>query len=275
MLYNKGMSIADTATATPAQIDAELAELYTAKARAQGAKENALRILASIAEDKIGYRSYQAADYQARVEAANAEIAQIREAAAPLEAEYVARGRWTRAYLVDNSNGHVHNTTGCGTCFPTTTFAWMTEYSGKDEAEIVEAAGERACTVCYPSAPVEALARPTRMFTKDEIAAQERREALAAKKAQAAKDAVIDPATGKVLYKTERGATNAVATELDSAIWYGPTHPMYNEWIALLDRVSIALGARQNREAAEVRAELVAKAEKKAKAPLGGKKCSY
>jgi hypothetical protein len=269
------MSIADTATATPAQIDAELAELYTAKARAQGAKENALRILASIAEDKIGYRTYQVADFQARIEAANTEIARIRELAAPLEAEYIARGHWTRAFLVDNSNGHVHSSTGCGTCFPTTTYAWMTDYSGMDEAEIVDAAGERACTVCYPSAPVEALARPTRMFTKDEIAKQAARDERAAKKVAAEAAAVIDPATGKVLYKTERGATNAVATELDSAIWYGPTHPMYNEWIALLDRVSIALGARQNREAAEVRAELVAKAEKKAKAALGGKKCSY
>lgn len=269
------MSIAATATATPAQIDAELAKLYTERSIAADQKINARRILAEIAADKIGYRSYQAADYQARIEAAEATIARVNAEIAPLEAEYAARGGWTRAYLVDNSNGHVHNTTACSTCFPTTTFAWMTDYSGKDEAEIVESAGERACTVCYPTAPVEALSRPTQMFTKDEIAAQERREALAAKKAAAAAAAVIDPATGKVLFKTERGATNEAASVLDSAIWYGPEHPMFTKWMATLDRIATALGARQNREAAEVRAELVTKAEKKAKAPLGGKKCSY
>ena len=195
---------------------------------------------------------------------------------APLNAEFTRRGGWTRAFLVvTNGTGHVHTSQACHTCYATTQFNWMTSFSGKDEAEIVEAAGDRACTVCYPSAPVEVLSRPTQMFTKDEVAKQVAREAREAKRAEAAKAQVIDVETGKVLFKTERGATNEVASLLDSAIWYGPTHPSYNKWIALLDRVSAALGARQGRPAAEVRAELVAKAEKKAKATLGGSKGGY
>lgn len=102
----------------------------------------------------------------------------------PYDEEYVRRGRWTRAYLVTNSNGHVHSSMRCSTCFVTTRYQWMVSYSGSTEAEIVEAAGERACTVCYPSAPAEALARPTQMFTEDEEAKAKAREEREAKRAE-------------------------------------------------------------------------------------------
>lgn len=76
----------------------------------------------------------------------------------------------------------------CSTCFPTTQFGWVTEFSGKDEAEIVAAAGEGACTVCYPSAPV--LPGTRTIWHADDVAAQAARaerqvkaEAAAAKKA--------------------------------------------------------------------------------------------
>lgn len=78
--------------------------------------------------------------------------------------------RWNRAFLVKAHNGHVHKSRDCSTCFDTTEFAWLTDYSGADEAEIVEAAGETACTVCYPSAPAEVLNRPTTIVTADKAA---------------------------------------------------------------------------------------------------------
>lgn len=68
--------------------------------------------------------------------------------------EIYLQHRWSRFYLVDNSNGHIHSTTACGTCFPTTQFRWMTGLSGQTEAEAVEELGEILCSVCYPSAPV-------------------------------------------------------------------------------------------------------------------------
>lgn len=66
-----------------------------------------------------------------------------------LDDEFERRGGWTRAFLVNNSNGHVHSSMQCSTCTPTTRFHWVTEYSDSTEDEIVAAAGERACTVCY------------------------------------------------------------------------------------------------------------------------------
>ena len=100
-----------------------------------------------------------------------------------LAQEYTRRGGWTRAFLVNNSNGHVHSSTSCSTCFETTQYAWLTDYSGANEEAIVADAGVRACTVCYPSAPVDVLKRETKMFTPDEIAAQQAREERAAAKA--------------------------------------------------------------------------------------------
>lgn len=117
------------------------------------------------------------------VEAAQAEVDRAREQVDGLEEAFRIRGGWNRAFLVANGNGHVHSSMGCSTCRPTTQYAWLTDYSGADEDAIVTAAGHRACTTCYPSAPVgDATSLPTKMYTPDELAAQrdrERREAWA------------------------------------------------------------------------------------------------
>lgn len=78
----------------------------------------------------------------------------------------------------------------CGTTYATTSFAWLPEYSGKNQDEIIEAAGERACTVCYPNAPVSVLNRPTQMFTAEERKNAAERETRA--KAAARKKAVAE-----------------------------------------------------------------------------------
>lgn len=99
----------------------------------------------------------------------------------PLDEEYERRGRWNRAFLVTNAQGHVHKSMHCSTTYPTTQYHWVTEFSDHSEEEIVAAAGERACTVCYPSAPVGV--KGTRMFTPDEQEKQRAREEREAKKA--------------------------------------------------------------------------------------------
>lgn len=91
---------------------------------------------------------------------------------------------WNRAFLVKASNGHVHKSQGCSTCFLRTEFAWLPQLSGADEDEIVEAAGETACTVCYPSAPAEVLNRPTTIVTADKTAKEAARAEREAKKAE-------------------------------------------------------------------------------------------
>lgn len=116
-------------------------------------------------------------------EAAQVEVDRAREQVEGLEEAFRIRGGWNRAFLVANSNGHVHSSTGCSTCRPTTQYAWLTDYSGAEEDAIVRNAGHRACTTCYPSAPVgDAQSLPTKMHTSEELAAQrdrERREAWA------------------------------------------------------------------------------------------------
>lgn len=131
-----------------------------------------------------GYAARRAEAAVAAYVTATAAVAANTAAQAPLHAEFNRR-RWTRAYLcVSNGTGHVHSSTNCSTCHRTTRFNWRTEMSGLDEAEIVERSGERACTVCYPSAPVETRTRPTQVFSPEEIANRIERERRAAARAE-------------------------------------------------------------------------------------------
>lgn len=98
-----------------------------------------------------------------------------------VDAEFQARGGWTRAFLVTNVNGHVHSSMHCSTCRYTTQYHWVVELSDHNESEIVDAAGSDACTVCYPSAPLD---RPRSIFTPDEEQAKKDREERAAAKAE-------------------------------------------------------------------------------------------
>lgn len=105
---------------------------------------------------------------------------------------YASRGTWNRAYLV--SDGHLHKSRNCSTCNKNgsrTKFHFMTEYSGKNESEIVEAAGYRACTTCYPSAPVgDANNLPSVMLTPEEAEAAKNKVEVAEKRAKKASDAI-------------------------------------------------------------------------------------
>lgn len=150
-------------------------------------------------------------DLDTRLTRLRAKAAALREEMAPLNAEY-RRRPWTRAFLaVTNSQGHVHSSMECSTCNKgesRTRFSWMVEWSGADEATIVADAGERACTVCYPSAPAEVLNRPTKMFSEDEKAKQRAREEREAKRneREAAKITLTVPET-KRNYRTQEEVT--------------------------------------------------------------------
>lgn len=122
---------------------------------------------------------------------------------------------WTRAFLVINSNGHVHSSLDCSTCFPTTRYQWLIQYSNDDEATIVDDAGQDACTICYPSAPAETLNRPSRIVTADKIAkAQAKVEREARKAEKIAKEKANAPtASGEFLYFKEGKYTEVIKTE--------------------------------------------------------------
>ena len=122
---------------------------------------------------------------------------------------------WTRAFLVLASNGHVHSSMDCNTCFPTTRYNWLVQYSNDEEKTIVEDAGQDACTICYPSAPAEVLNRPSRIVTADKVAKAEAKAYRDAKKAEKiAKEKANAPTkSGEFLYFKNGKYTEVIKTE--------------------------------------------------------------
>lgn len=216
----------------PHQVDEEAAALMMKRAqaeatyrRAQEQEERAHRYLeygqrwGQSEERKTRYQRELEEALKIQVEA-QAEMKGLTKALQPYHDEYTRRGGWSRAYLV--TGGHLHSSTACSTCFPTTSFHWLPSYSGKSEDELVEDAGERACTVCYPSAPVEALQRKSKLFTPDEEAAEARRkeraEAAEAKRAKAAAAGITSAAGGELRVPTGGRWEERVKTERTAQI---------------------------------------------------------
>lgn len=259
------MTDLDLTGKTPAEIDelwapiaARFSRAYAVKATAQTDEYRARNALARHAEGRIRLASWEFSRHEStikhsaeRIADAEAEMAAAETAMAPYAAEWTRRGGWTRAYLVvTKGQGHVHRSMNCSTCYPTTQFEWVTALSGASEQEIVDAAGERACTVCYASAPVALrLDRATTVFSRDEQAAAARREEKAAAKAvaQAAQITVEgfrDFGRAKTqVFKSERAATNALAAALSDLTWYGESHPSAAEWLANVNAIRAALAA--------------------------------
>lgn len=195
--------------------------------------------------------------------------------------------KWNRAFLVVTSgSGHVHKSMGCSTCYPTTRFNWRPDMSGSKESEIVEAAGERACTICYPSAPVEVLSQPTKMFTSEEqnkavdkqvkaVAKQEKEKLRIAKAATKDGSELVveyrygsDPEPGehtdahmnRERFKTERSATTW-AVDVLMCTYRPPNTSEKAAVVKIIDSIAEKRGI--NKE--EVQLEFEAKAKAKAK----------
>jgi hypothetical protein len=194
---------------TPVEIDTVLADLWSkqqdAEMRIANYKRAESEIYTTIEKIKNGARLVQYRTALDGIElmeklsllgrhivAEGSKLAKLAKLAAPYEAEYVRRGCWNRVFLALSHDGHAHNGTECSTCHRgenPTQFAWLVQYSGKTEAEIVADAGWRACTTCYPSAPVgDDKTLPTKMFSPDEIEAAKAREEREQAKAKRASD---------------------------------------------------------------------------------------
>ena len=188
--------------------------------------------------------------------------------------------RWTRAFLVLNSNGHIHSSFDCSTCFPTTRYEWLTQYSADPEEEIVALAGETACTVCYPSAPAEILNRPATIQSKaraeKEAAATARAQAKTAREAK--KRAAAATASGEILYvpstwssykeaiKTERTAVstwNAAQNDIDRLLSRGDTSERIDINREVQALIEEALAGKHGVTASEKRDDLVGRYRKR------------
>lgn len=268
-------------TQTPVEIDTELAAIYSDIYRAQAAVTGAERRVADMAKHAemiarrerfaINYSPEQVAAAEAKLDTARDELVEQRARTFPYDAEYDRRGGWTRAFLVvTNGTGHVHRSMRCSTCYPTTEFAWLPEMSGSDESEIVEAAGERACTICYPSAPVETLSRPTRLFSKTEIEKQAARDEREAKRAAKAAKLITAPDGTELRdgmgypIKAEITAEREAVSERASLI-NGWTGYRTDEAVATVERILDALAAKRGTTVDEQRELVEAKAIAKAR----------
>lgn len=161
------------------------------------------------------------AEIDGRIARYNDEIARLesllettRKARTVLHNEYDRRGGWTRSFFVNNTDGHVHSSTHCSTLRYDTSITWLTDWSGKDEAEVIADAGWRACTVCFPDAPLGYV--PSKLTSDEEKERDARRAEREAKAAEKAEKVVRDE-SGKVLFNTERAAEIEAVSEFAEA----------------------------------------------------------
>lgn len=187
----------DISTASPVEIDTELARLYGEIALRNTASNRLLdRHRRITGQDEIyDYQLDTLSDLRRDITALERQIAQLSLQAAPLEAYYRDSGGWTRYYLVDAHNGHVHHDVSNRRCSrtPTTTHLWLTTESGRPRADVIADAGERCCTMCFPEAPVDVLSRPSKYHTPTEIEKQARQVEREFKAVQRAAKAITNP----------------------------------------------------------------------------------
>lgn len=292
-------------TATPIEIDTQLADLYGREAALEGRLASVLSDLHyGIGERPVkavrstGRKTWPTTNEQAvdkaremlagglmawdldsltrrlaRYDAVRAELAEVAAAMVPLHAEYRNRP-WTRFHPVPD--GHIHSSRACHTLRITTDVRWLPEMSGQDETTALAALGEAGhilCTVCYPSAPVILTApRPTR-----EQAAANR--AAAAERARVADPKLIATADGTPLRvdgSPLRTVRSAEIAGVDHLFWAAyarhigaPDESYARQHEGHTAAIVEALAHKAGTTEAEVLAALIVKAVKKVKRDLG------
>jgi hypothetical protein len=221
---------------TPSEVDGALAPMMNVTARAQSVQARIRLAIAKNAENlsKVSEDSYDAVyryvpaneKYEADLVNVDADVRAALLAEQPYHDEFDRRGGWTRAYLaVTNSDGHVHNTTGCPSCnngqHPTQ-FAWLTDYSGHDETKVIDDAGDAACAYCFPAQIIDGRRKgPSRIVDPQRtLARSERAAKKAASNAAKAAKAIANP-DGTPL----RGQHGRIDTE-------------HTAWIELVDLIT-------------------------------------
>jgi hypothetical protein len=191
----------------------------------------------------------------------------------PIDEEFAARGGWTRFFITTGSNPHVHSHMGCSTCYPRTRFGWLTDHSGMSEEEIVELAGDEACTVCFPTAPVadRNAPRQNQLETPEgRVARVAREEEKAAREAKKIASSIAMPDGDHVYddhhqpFKTERAAELAAMEGLSNRVWYD-NHPSAPEWNIVTANAEVAIAAKRSITVPELRETWMKKLQAKAK----------
>jgi hypothetical protein len=157
---------------TPVIIDTEIAETLKAIEQKNFAVS---RLRSSIAyNQKYSWMAEDVEKKEIELTKTESALAELKEKLATLKSFYTG---WSRAFLVRNSNGHIHKSRECVTCFDTTQYVWLTEMSGRDELEIAYLAGEKACTICYAHAPSSYFLRECGLEDPEVVEARRIRQA--------------------------------------------------------------------------------------------------
>lgn len=217
-------------TATPVEIDTEISRLEATQANLRSQRTSAAYSIrrsagqerdrrtglwdgeldAAIAAVEAGtiesYNRHSANHALIALRELDVELEALREQIAPLDAEYIRRGRWSRVYLVTNSNGHVHNTTSCRNCYDSTSYYWVTDLSAATDEEVVAQAGARTCLTCYSAVREDIVAdRPCLIEEPGKRKAREERQAAAAARAEKVRIKGITTPDGQPLVIREDG----------------------------------------------------------------------
>ena len=213
---------------TPVEIDTVLSENYEKQAKTWHQIASTVKHIDRIKRSKHG--TFTEIDRFAAQEAElRAKMTALIVESTPLQVEYNRRP-WNRYYLVRNANGHVHRGMDCTTCFRDTEYGWLVDLADCDEDAMIAEWGERACTVCFPSAPTNPLYnRPARV---DREAQEARAAEKAAKDAAKAEKAITDvdgsplkDSHGYAL-KTKVAARNELSQAFQNVVYYGSLEAM-------------------------------------------------
>lgn len=256
-------------TSTPVIIDTEIAE--TQKAIEEN-RNRIYRLNQSINYNKkYSWLAGEVEKKEIELTKVEATLAELKEKLAMLEGMYTG---WSRAFLVRNSNGHIHKSRSCTTCFDTTNYVWLTEMSGRDELEIAYLAGEKACTVCYAHAPSAYFLRECGLEDPEVVEARRIRQARKAEiEAKRQKTGIWNPdgtplkvfEYGFQTYKTEiKAERTAQSTAVNLLVGVQSMHrepreiERSNETI---ETILIALAHKRGTSVEEQRALVQAKAD--------------
>lgn len=284
------------ATATPAEIDTEINRLNGEIAAIDAAAADAMETIRRFDEagDDV-YAYYRPAKRQqleaardakreqavATLKAAPGKIDALVAERHPLKARYNAE-QWNRYYLVDNTGGHVHTSKSCRTCYDTTVFVWLTEYSGMPREELTELAGALSCAECFPNLPAHIMRQKTRIESPAKRKTREEREAKKAaatakklEKALLPDGSILKVSLGfreqvnhrKGIYEQveqfEKFETlHSARGWLTDAYWWGvSTHPSFPE--SAVKTVAEAVATKEGKDVETVLAEAKTRAAKR------------
>lgn len=259
----------DLTTATPAEIDTRLVKLTFDLA----VTESRLNIL-TIRNNAV--RMHGEIDIEG-VAKLRKKLSDLEEQLSAIDAEFERRGGWTRVWVVPG--GHGHRTRDCHSMFATTIKVLAPrdirgrDLSGASEEEIVAAVGERACTFCYPSAPVD---KPSTIVLPDEDAKMKARAEREAKRQEAAAKkaakAITHPDGSRIRHDgwwvdTEAEAQRLYVAEHADAVWnpYGLTAERLEELKAEVEHLLVAIAHKHGETVEQARERLAPKIAAKAK----------